>query len=202
MVDRAADRLREAVPGLLARPEPTRVPDDAIRRRAAVTLVLSPNPRRNSAAEALLVLRAEVDGDPWSGHVALPGGTVEAGDADLLHTAIRELEEETGVTVPRQDYLGQLDEIHTRSPHLPSIAVTPFVAWLAERTPVVENEELAGHLWVPLSDLESPARRSRFRREKPVAKWFETIDVRDVTIWGMTLSIIDNFLDRISANAS
>lgn len=201
MVDRRADELRAALPDLLARPEPTRVPREAVERQAAVTLVLSPDPSRSARTEALLVLRANVVGDPWSGHVALPGGRLDPNDADLLHTARRELEEETGVLIPRGDYLGRLDDLHTRSAHLPSISVTPFVAWLDQRTPLVENEELAGHLWVPLSDLASPALRSSFERKQPVPKWFETIEIGSLTIWGMTLSIIDNFLARVSVES-
>lgn len=193
-----ADDLRRAVPGLLASPKPRVVPDRAVERRAAVTLVLSPDPVSPSVAEALLVQRAVVGGDPWSGHVALPGGRSEADDPDLLHTARRELEEETGVSIPRPDFLGRLDDLHPRSAHLPSIAVTPFVAWMDERVPLVENAELSGHVWVPVSELASPARRSSLIRELPVRKEFETIEFAGYTIWGMTLGIIDNFLARLS----
>jgi 8-oxo-dGTP pyrophosphatase MutT (NUDIX family) len=199
MVDRAAADLREAVPALLARPEPKGVPDEAVDHRAAVTLVLSPDPGSTSRVEALLILRAEVEGDPWSGHTAFPGGRVEPGDTDLLHTAQRELEEETGVVISRTGYLGRLDDLHPRSPHLPSIAVTPFVAWLEPRVPLRESGELAGHLWVPLPDLASRAFRSSFQRKAPFPRRFETIQVAGVTVWGMTLEIIDNFLRRLGA---
>lgn len=197
MVDRAAAELLAVVPALLAEPEPVGVPDESVDRRAAVTIVLSPDPAQASRVEALLILRAELEGDPWSGHVAFPGGRVELKDTDLLHTAQRELKEETGVVIPRDGYLGRLDDLHPRSPHLPSIAVTPFVAWLESRVPIRENGELAGHYWVPLEDLASPGRRSSFRREAPYPKRFETIEVAGITVWGMTLTIIDNFLARL-----
>ena len=66
------------------------------RKRAAVVLAL-----RGEAldAEALFIVRATDERDPWSGHVALPGGREEPGDADLLETALRELREETGLEV-------------------------------------------------------------------------------------------------------
>jgi 8-oxo-dGTP pyrophosphatase MutT (NUDIX family) len=178
VVNLRAPELRQLVPELLATPEPLIV-DEAVDRRAAVTLVLSPDPVRVSVADALLVLRSEVEGDPWSGHVALPGGRAEEDDADLLRTAQRELEEETGVSIPRPDFLGRLDDLHPRSAHLPSIAVTPYVAWMEERKPLVENSELAGHV------------------ELPVPRVFETIEISGYTVWGMTLGIIDNFLERL-----
>ena len=198
MVDRAAEELREAVPALLARPEPIGVPDEEVDRRAAVTIVLSPAPDLVSRVEALLIQRAELESDPWSGHIAFPGGRVEQNDTDLLHTAQRELEEETGLVIARDSYLGRLDDLNPRSPHLPSIAVTPFVAWLESRVPIQESRELAGHYWIPLPDLASPALRSSLERRTPVPRRFETVEVAGITVWGMTLTILDNFLDRIA----
>ena len=201
MADRAAAELREAVPALLSRPQPVGVPDKAVERRAAVTIVLSPAPTLVSRVEALLIRRAELERDPWSGQVAFPGGRVEQEDIDLLHTAQRELEEETGVVIARDNYLGRLDDLHPRSPHLPSIAVTPFVAWLESRVLIQESDELAGHFWVPLPDLASPAFRSSFQREMPTPRRFESIEVAGITVWGMTLTIIDNFLRRLGGNS-
>ena len=40
-------------------------------------------------AEVLFILRAESDRDPWSGHIAFPGGRREPDDGSLLTTAIR-----------------------------------------------------------------------------------------------------------------
>src|SRR4051812_3842337 len=56
-------------------------------RRAAVAAIL-----RDAAEgpEILFIRRAEHPQDPWSGHMAFPGGREEPGDADLLETAIRE----------------------------------------------------------------------------------------------------------------
>src|SRR5829696_8692147 len=63
-------------------------------RRAAVALVL----RRNlSEAEMLVIKRSVSERDHWSGHLALPGGRVEEGDASLLAAAVRETLEEVGV---------------------------------------------------------------------------------------------------------
>ena len=59
--------------------------------RAAVALVL----RENAGdPEILLIRRAERKGDPWSGHMAFPGGREDARDESLLETALRETREE------------------------------------------------------------------------------------------------------------
>ncbi|MFW6083918.1 MAG: NUDIX hydrolase [Gemmatimonadota bacterium] len=186
---------------LLATPELKRIPDGAADRRAAVTLLLTPEPEIPESIEALFGLRAELEGDPWSGHVALPGGRKDPGDADLLDTARRELREETHIDLPRAACVGRLDELHPHSAHLPSIAITPFVAWLPERPDVRENYELAGHVWIPLSDLADPARRSTLERRTPEPRVFETIEYAGAVVWGLTLAIVEDFLGRIGAHA-
>ena len=69
----------------------------------AVALVLAPG---SMGLEALFIRRAERADDPWSGHIALPGGRREPGDADRLATAVRETREEVGVTLPASALLG------------------------------------------------------------------------------------------------
>ena len=63
-------------------------------RRAAVALIL--RDPGDGTLEFLMIKRADYEGDPWSGHVALPGGRHEQGDPTLEATAIRETWEETG----------------------------------------------------------------------------------------------------------
>lgn len=193
-----ADRYgREEIRTALAAATTKCWPEGTAERRAAVTLLLAPDPTDPERVEALFVLRAQVDGDPWSGHVALPGGREEAGDEDLLDTARRELAEETTIELPRDAYLGTLDELAPRAVHLPSISVCPFVAWSDEQPPVRENRELAGHLWIPLGELAAPDRRSSIERGGPAPRSFETIEYAGATVWGMTLAIVDDFLERI-----
>src|SRR5262245_1701845 len=56
-------------------------------RQAAVAAILRDKPH---GTEVLLIRRAARDGDPWSGHMAFPGGQREPEDRDLLTTAERE----------------------------------------------------------------------------------------------------------------
>ena len=81
--------------------------------RAAVTAVIRNHPERG--AELLVIRRAEHPLDPWSGHMAFPGGRRELTDPDLSHTALRETFEEVGLDLRRDGAL------LTRLPDVPAI---------------------------------------------------------------------------------
>lgn len=193
---RSADPHPDLIAEALRKPRPARLPDEECDARAAVALILAPD--EHGSVSGLFVMRAARAGDPWSGHVALPGGRSEPTDEDLLDTARRETREETYVELDRGQFLGRLSEIHPRSVHLPSIGVTPYVAWLPTRPEVRENHELAGHLWVPVEALSSADNRSTLIRPKPVERVFPTIEYAGAVIWGLTLAIVDEFVARLS----
>ena len=67
---------------------------------AAVLLLLrAPVEERDGMAEILFIKRAERTGDPWSGHLAFPGGRADREDATLLGIAVREAAEEVGIDI-------------------------------------------------------------------------------------------------------
>src|SRR5437868_134308 len=74
--------------------EPRRVPHEMAPRRAAVAAVLR---QGEIEPEVLFIHRAEHPLDPWSGHMAFPGGRVEPQDASEQAAAERETEEEVGL---------------------------------------------------------------------------------------------------------
>ena len=182
------------VRGLRERPGARLVLEEGeIVRRAAVALVLRP---AGDDLEILMIRRAEFEGDPWSGQVALPGGRHEPQDPSLEHTAVRETWEETGVDLARQgQVIGRLDELHPRSPVLPPIVVSPFVAVVRPQIQLVQSPEVAAAFWVPLERLREPA------------QWVETsVMVRgeerrvpsfrhgEYVVWGLTERVLRQFL--------
>ena len=119
-------------------------------RRAAILLVI--REREDGEPELLMIKRAEVERDPWSGHIACPGGRMEPQDADLSATAIRETLEETGVDVARDGrMIGQLDDLSPTTMNLPPIVIRPFVAIVRDDVEILPSEEVALAFWVPLA---------------------------------------------------
>jgi 8-oxo-dGTP pyrophosphatase MutT (NUDIX family) len=168
-------------------------------RRAAVAVVLAAGPTSGSLA-VLLLRRTEREGDPWSGHMALPGGHAQPEDADLLHTARRETLEEVGIDLAEAELLGRLDDV---SPMRSSeMAVRPFVFWLGEQREAQLSAEVAEVLWVPLDDLATDALRGMRDvelRGTTVSVPAYVIDQR--VVWGMTFHLLERLFARVLAFA-
>ena len=176
------------------RPQVADAPDA---KPAAVALVLLEGPE---GLEILLIRRAERVDDPWSGHIAFPGGRYDVGDRDLEATAIRETREETGVDLSSAEPLGALDDLYPRTSLLPPVVVRPFVFALTRRTPLVPSDEVQRAFWLPLRRLSEPG----VRREVTVtvrggAHTLPAYLVDDEMIWGMTERILTPFVDRVTA---
>jgi 8-oxo-dGTP pyrophosphatase MutT (NUDIX family) len=179
----------EADPGVDARPP----------RFAAVALVLRVG--AEGGLELLFVKRAEYEGDPWSGHVAFPGGRREPGDATLWDTAARETWEETGLDLRRDAHVvGTLDELHPRTPVLPSIVVRPYVVVAAPRGPFTLSPELAAAFWMPVRRFSEPGVGVTSRVLVRGATLAVPSFVHEGhTIWGMTHRILEQFLERLGS---
>lgn len=151
--------------------------------------------------DVLLIRRAERHGDPWSGQIALPGGRSHPDDATLQDTAVRETLEETGIDVAADGLvLGTLDEIRPRTPVLPPIIVTPFVAVVPADVPLQISDELADAFWTPWSTFADPARIDESTVQVRGAPWkVSSYLVGERVVWGMTERMLRQLAERMSA---
>jgi 8-oxo-dGTP pyrophosphatase MutT (NUDIX family) len=160
---------------------------------AAVAVILAPDPDA-----LLLIRRAERTGDPWSGHMALPGGRQDPAEADLFTTAVRETAEEVGLALRRQHLIGTLDDVVPRSPVLPPIAVRPYVFALRHRPPLTLNPEVAGARWVPVDLLLHPDTYNSVQLEiRGESREFPAYRLDDSIVWGMTERILSGLLTHL-----
>lgn len=184
----------DAIARRLAQHRPRSEEGDPTLRWAAVALILVPDPDA-----ILLIRRAERQGDPWSGHMALPGGRRSSSDPDLLAAAVRETAEEVGIALPRDGLLGALDDVAPRTPVLPPIAVRPYVFRLGERPPLELNAEVAAAAWVPLDVLRHP------ETYQTVTLHLHGADIvvpayryEEAVVWGMTERILTRFFEVVT----
>jgi 8-oxo-dGTP pyrophosphatase MutT (NUDIX family) len=160
---------------------------------AAVAVILVPDPDA-----LLLIRRAERSGDPWSGHMALPGGRQDPAEPDLVTTAMRETAEEVGLTLRPEQLVGTLDDVVPRTPSLPPIAVRPYVFALDRRPSLRLNTEVAAAQWVPLDLLLHPDNYHSVRLEiRGESREFPAYRLDDTVVWGMTERIISSLLEQL-----
>ena len=168
----------------------TRPPADG-RRRAAVAIVLDDT---SADARVLLMQRAERVGDPWSGHIALPGGGFDARDPDLLATAIREANEELALELVNARLLGNLETLSPMSSGPQGIEVTPFVFVVDHALDPRPGPEAVGAFWLPLALAASGAIDSTYtfpNTDRQFPAW--TYDHH--VIWGLTWRILRNLIE-------
>jgi len=181
-------------------------PFDALRARLAAAAPVLPKPGliETSVAvllspefEVLLIRRAERAGDPWSGHIGLPGGRREEGDADLLATAIRETREEIGVELPPGARLGALDDVRPSTPTLPEIMIRPFVFGLEPRPAARTSDEVAESYWIPLESLHAArgVTKVTIRETLVEVPCFKAPGLPEgLVVWGLTYRILGGLL--------
>jgi 8-oxo-dGTP pyrophosphatase MutT (NUDIX family) len=186
MGDPVFERLRAA----LARRAPERAESDAV-PQAAVALALVA--AGASDFELLLIRRAERDGDPWSGHMALPGGRRDASDADLLETVVRETREEVAIDLRGAQLLGELDDLRPLTAPR-RILVRPFVFALATRPAIRASEEVAAHLWTSLRELAASAGTTEVFHHGAMRS-LPCYRAGDNVVWGMTQRILQPFVE-------
>jgi 8-oxo-dGTP pyrophosphatase MutT (NUDIX family) len=136
-----------------------------------------------------------------SGQIALPGGKLDATDADATAAALRETFEEIGIPPERIEVLGTLPVYVTGTSYI----VTPVVGLVQPGFELVPNpEEVDDVFEVPLSFLMNPLhhRRHAFDFEGVVREWY-SMPYQDGDqerfIWGATAGMLRNFYRLLSA---
>jgi len=109
---------------------------------------------RDLGLELLVIRRAENEFDPWSGHMALPGGGREPGDESVYDTARRETLEEIGIDLDEGRFLGRLDDLDPRPRTMPGQLVVSTVVVAIETEPgPLDPCEVVEAFWVPVDRL-------------------------------------------------
>ena len=182
------DRIRESV----LNHAPVQLPTRDKTRLAAVALVLRAG---EADTEALFILRARKEGDPWSGQMAFPGGHLDPGDESLRHAAERETHEEIGLDLSLHgDFIGQIDPVRAnpRGRDL-DMVVTPFVYELKQHdVRFAPNYEVADVLWGSLYQMHVGHALTRGEfviGGKKVS--YPGYGVGEEIVWGLTYRMLD-----------
>ena len=167
--------------------------------QASVAAVLR---RSAEGTEALFIERAIRDDDPWSGHMAFPGGRREVHDQDSRATAERETREEIGLDLDGVERLGDLSPVHggARSTREP-LQVSPHAYWWdGPRPELTLNYEVRSTVWVRLDHLADAGNHIAYQYPAYPDETWPGIEVEGGrVVWGLTLRMLEDLFERLGS---
>ena len=131
-----------------------------------------------------------------AGQISFPGGRIEEGDADATEAALRETEEEIGLTRGHIRVIGRLDTYVTGT----GFEITPIVGIVKIPFPLaIDPFEVAEAFEVPLSFVLDPNNHRRMTREFEQRKRvFFVLPFENRNIWGATAGMLVNLAEVLA----
>jgi 8-oxo-dGTP pyrophosphatase MutT (NUDIX family) len=129
------------------------------------------------------------------GQIAFPGGKVDEGDGSATDAALREAQEEIGLSLEIVEVLGPLPVHET----VTGFSVTPILGRVrAAFTPVPEAGEVDEVFTVPLDHVLDPANYAIERRLwRGQWRQYYAVPYGPYYIWGATARILRGLADRV-----
>jgi 8-oxo-dGTP pyrophosphatase MutT (NUDIX family) len=173
--------------------------DGALHEALTPAAVLFPIVRHAAGTTVLFTQRTAHLRD-HAGQVSFPGGRVEAADASPVHTALRETEEEIGLSRERVEVLGFLPEYRTGT----GFRITPVVALVEPPFDLRPDPfEVADVFEVPLAFLLDPANHQQHEMfYRGAMRRYYAMPYGDRFIWGATAGMIHSLSERLGLQAS
>ncbi len=169
------------------------LPPDDSGRESAVLMLFGPAPA-DAAAPGVHVLLIERSHTMRShpAQIAFPGGAREPSDDDVIETALREAQEETGLDPSGVEIVSVLPSLF-----LPpsQFVVAPVLAWWKHPTPVgvIDEGEVHDVIDVPVQHLIDP--QSRYSVRHPSGFVGPAFDIDHLVLWGFTAGLLSRTLD-------
>jgi 8-oxo-dGTP pyrophosphatase MutT (NUDIX family) len=156
--------------------------------------VLVPVVSANNSFDLLFTRRTHTV-ETHKGQVSFPGGMADESDHDVVHTALREAEEEIGLPQSAVKVVGTLDDLATPT----RFVITPVVGIIEELPQLRPNpDEVEEVFFVPLAfflDERNGRTEMREINGSHYEVWFYDYDGK--TIWGVTAVIVRALCDKL-----
>ena len=128
------------------------------------------------------------------GEIAFPGGKISKEDCDLLDTAIRETNEETGITITREQISGQLKPVTTLNSRF---IILPFVCILDEINELIPNSEVDEFLKIPLFPFLQTLSNDSDPKHNSIQEMY-TFTFENKVIWGASARMLKQITEKIN----
>ena len=139
-------------------------------------------------------------GGAHGGQIAFPGGKHDPRDETMLDTALREVREELGLAVPKEDVLAELPMEQTRTT---GYRVFPYLARIrAPNEWRLDKREIAELFDMKLSELTRPGAHDKMIDRFPTWPKAEQVSFYQVgphRLWGLSYRILHPLIPRLVA---
>lgn len=161
---------------------------------SAVIVPTVVNDESPADSEILFTLRTQKV-KTHKGQVSFPGGVYETKDSNLLQTALRETEEETGIDPQALTLAGMLNPYNT----LTGYRIYPYLGFLDRRPELkISKIEIEKTFYVPLRYILDPSRISEHDIHwEGMTLRVKAIEWDKMIIWGATFNILVDLIRRV-----
>jgi len=142
----------------------------------------------------ILMTKKPITMNYHGGEIAFPGGKISNEDNDLLDTAIRETREETGITIDREQIIGQLKPVTTLNS---GFTILPFVCIINEINELTPNSEVEEFLKIPLVPLLQTLTKDTDSKHNLIQEMY-VLTFENNIIWGASARMLKQITEKIS----
>src|SRR5262245_22214518 len=155
---------------------------------------------RSTDGELHIVMILRNAGGVHGGQIGFPGGKHDPGDETMLDTALREVHEELGLIVAKEDILAELPMEQTRTT---GYRVFPYLARIARpKEWHIAEREIAELIDIKLTDLTRPGAHDKMIDRFPTWSKAEQVSYYQVgahRLWGLSYRILQPVIQRLVA---
>ena len=130
-----------------------------------------------------------------AGEISFPGGKLDSSDYDLLETALRETSEEIGLTIEKEQVIGQLNPVITLNS---GFLILPFVCVVDEITPLSPNAEVKTIFHIPLEPFLKTMKNDPDPNHNLIQEMY-TFEFQGKTVWGASARVLKQISDCLKS---
>ena len=121
-----------------------------------------------------------------AGEISFPGGKLDNSDSDLLETALRETSEEIGLTITRDQVIGQLEPVITLNS---GFLILPFVSVIDKIPTLAANAEVENIFHIPLESFLKTMANDPDPSHNIIQEMY-TFEYQNQIVWGASARIL------------
>ena len=130
-----------------------------------------------------------------AGEISFPGGKLDSNDSDLLETALRETREEIGLSISKEQVVGQLEPVVTLNS---GFLILPFISVVNEITPLSANAEVEKIFHIPLDSFLKTQARDPDPSHNLIQEMY-TFEYQNQIVWGASARILKQIQDCLKS---